>query len=121
MIFIKCIMLLITISTVIHIGYTQDTTETAIKHGCRFIDLDGDGYNDNAPDHDGDGIPNGLDPDWQRRQGGRGKGRRFYHVNISQEPPGTGKASGDTTVNALLPDSLIMPAPAQGRPRLQGR
>ena len=29
-----------------------------------FVDEDGDGYNDNAPDHDGDGIPNGLDPDW---------------------------------------------------------
>ena len=34
-----------------------------------FIDADGDGYNDNAPDHDGDGIPNGLDPDWTKRQG----------------------------------------------------
>ncbi len=31
----------------------------------RFIDKDGDGYNDNAPDHDGDGIPNGLDPDYE--------------------------------------------------------
>ncbi|MCF6269161.1 MAG: hypothetical protein L3J41_05600 [Melioribacteraceae bacterium] len=30
----------------------------------KFIDKDGDGYNDNAPDHDGDGIPNGLDPDY---------------------------------------------------------
>ena len=32
----------------------------------KFVDLDGDGFNDNAPDHDGDGIPNGLDPDWQK-------------------------------------------------------
>ena len=32
-----------------------------------FVDLDGDGYNDNAPDHDGDGIPNRLDRDWKRR------------------------------------------------------
>ena len=39
-----------------------DTTKT--KHGIRFVDLNGDGYNDNAPDHDGDGIPNGLDPDY---------------------------------------------------------
>lgn len=31
-----------------------------------FIDEDGDGFNDNAPDHDGDGIPNGIDPDFRR-------------------------------------------------------
>jgi hypothetical protein len=30
----------------------------------KFIDVDGDGYNDTAPDHDGDGIPNGIDPDY---------------------------------------------------------
>lgn len=31
----------------------------------RFIDRNGDGFNDNAPDHDDDGIPNGFDPDWR--------------------------------------------------------
>ncbi len=57
-------------------------------HGPNFVDLDGDGYNDNAPDHDGDGIPNGQDPDWTRgnanrrcnalhRGFGRGEGRRM--------------------------------------------
>lgn len=34
------------------------------QQGNGFIDLNGDGYNDNAPDADGDGIPNGLDPDY---------------------------------------------------------
>ncbi|MBD3165553.1 hypothetical protein GF324_03060 [bacterium] len=29
----------------------------------RFIDRDGDGFNDLAPDADGDGIPDGIDPD----------------------------------------------------------
>lgn len=33
-------------------------------HGTHFVDEDGDGYNDNAPDHDGDGIPNGVDDDY---------------------------------------------------------
>lgn len=37
-----------------------------IQHGKGFVDKDGDGYNDNAPDHDGDGIPNGLDPDYTK-------------------------------------------------------
>ncbi|MBU0984265.1 MAG: hypothetical protein KKA42_10380 [candidate division Zixibacteria bacterium] len=38
--------------------------QTCDGTGSHFIDLDGDGFNDNAPDHDGDGIPNGLDEDW---------------------------------------------------------
>lgn len=33
-------------------------------HGAGFVDENGDGYNDNAPDADGDGIPNGMDPDY---------------------------------------------------------
>ncbi|MFZ5946673.1 MAG: hypothetical protein ACOYU5_01745 [Stygiobacter sp.] len=41
-------------------------------HGKNFVDKNGDGYNDNAPDHDGDGIPNGIDPDF--------KGHKF-HMN----------------------------------------
>jgi len=39
---------------------------------CRFIDEDGDGFNDLAPDADGDGIPNGLDPDYVKPQDGTG-------------------------------------------------
>lgn len=59
------------------IANAQDTTATKqkgkqliqnekpiIQHGKNFVDEDGDGYNDNAPDHDGDGIPNGIDPDF---------------------------------------------------------
>ena len=38
--------------------------QTCDGDGSNFVDLDGDGFNDNAPDHDGDGIPNGLDPDY---------------------------------------------------------
>lgn len=45
-------------------------TEAKLHHR-RFIDLDGDGFNDFAPDADGDGIPNGLDPDFVPGKGGR--------------------------------------------------
>lgn len=38
-----------------------------------FVDDDGDGYNDLAPDADGDGIPNGLDPDYVRPLDGTGQ------------------------------------------------
>jgi hypothetical protein len=37
-----------------------------------FVDLNGDGINDNAIDSDGDGIPNGQDPDYVRPQDGSG-------------------------------------------------
>jgi len=63
----------------------QDTTDVKNKteekektqHGPKFVDEDGDGFNDNAPDHDGDGIPNGLDPDYK----GPGKERKKKFVD----------------------------------------
>ncbi|MBN1638015.1 MAG: hypothetical protein JW866_03550 [Ignavibacteriales bacterium] len=65
------ILLFILLHSVI---FSQDTTNQN-NQGNNFIDLDGDGYNDNAPDHDGDGIPNGLDPDYnpQKHQWGKKK------------------------------------------------
>lgn len=42
-----------------------------------FVDANGDGYNDNAPDADGDGIPNGRDEDYtgaKLRKGNNAKG-----------------------------------------------
>ena len=39
-----------------------------------FIDLNGDGINDNALDADGDGVLNGQDPDFVRPQDGSGVG-----------------------------------------------
>jgi hypothetical protein len=50
-----------------------------IQHGSKFVDEDGDGFNDNAPDHDGDGIPNGLDPDYKRP--GKEKRKKFIDLN----------------------------------------
>ncbi|MBN2600607.1 MAG: hypothetical protein JXR87_01295 [Candidatus Marinimicrobia bacterium] len=43
-------------------------------HGLGFIDEDGDGFNDNAPDSDNDGIPNGIDPDYIPLNDGSGVG-----------------------------------------------
>lgn len=47
---------------------------------CRFIDEDGDGFNDLAPDADGDGIPNGLDPDYEKPEDGDGLLIRWAHA-----------------------------------------
>lgn len=50
-------------------------TDGAGGHGYGvggFIDENGDGFNDLAPDADGDGIPNGLDPDFVPAADGTG-------------------------------------------------
>lgn len=47
-----------------------------------FVDENGDGINDLAPDADGDGIPNGMDDDFVRPADGTGYG------------PGSGDGTG---------------------------
>lgn len=46
------------------VSFSADSFAQNGNHGAGFVDENGDGYNDNAPDHDGDGIPNGVDPDY---------------------------------------------------------
>jgi hypothetical protein len=48
---------------------------------CLFIDEDGDGFNDLAPDADGDGIPNGLDPDYVRPEDGEGQQHQWKWID----------------------------------------
>ena len=42
------------------------------RNEIRFVDENGDGINDLARDADGDGIPNGQDPDWTKPEDGTG-------------------------------------------------
>lgn len=69
---------------------TTDSTQTTVVHGPFFVDENGDGYNDNAPDDDGDGIPNGQDTDYTRPANGQGK-----HL-------GSGKHLGNGKSNATV-------------------
>lgn len=39
--------------------------KTPAQHCKNFVDKNNDGYNDNAPDSDGDGIPNCIDSDYK--------------------------------------------------------
>ncbi len=75
-------------------GETQQNKVQAkpeFRHRDRiaFIDEDGDGINDRAMDHDGDGIPNGQDPDWVKP--GDGSGRKAQNKKGGSE---TGAAEG---------------------------
>jgi len=65
-------------AVVTHTVYAQ-STETTVEHGTKFVDADGDGYNDNAPDTDGDGIPNGQDSDYTKsdKSTATGHGHKF--------------------------------------------
>lgn len=82
---------------------TQEKRQNRLNQNQRFVDEDGDGYNDNAPDHDGDGIPNGLDPDWQKLKAGKGKKKSNRYVDLDgdgindYQQPGseTGEKEGD--------------------------
>ena len=60
---------------------TDDATPATHQHGYRFIDEDGDGFNDNAPDADGDGIPNGQDPDYVKPEDGTGQHKAWSEGN----------------------------------------
>ena len=89
-----------------------------------FIDENGDGFNDLAPDADGDGIPNSLDEDYVRPQDGSGAGygggeghgsgngpadgsgnRHGGGGNGTGVGPGDGTGSGDCIIDPVMPKS----------------
>ncbi|MDP2207564.1 MAG: hypothetical protein Q8K98_02155 [Bacteroidota bacterium] len=61
-----------------------------------FVDLNGDGINDHALDADGDGIPNGKDPDFVKPQDGTG--RKMMNGKTAKSGKG-GFGPGDGTGN----------------------
>ncbi len=69
-----------------------------------FVDANGDGYNDNAPDHDGDGIPNGLDPDYKPLNPDRGKRFGFVDEDGDGINDRIQDADGDGIPNCQDPD-----------------
>ena len=74
------LLIALTMTMAISVAFAGDTdpqTPAPIQHGPRFVDENGDGFNDLAPDSDGDGIPNGQDPDYVRPQDGTGTQQGF--------------------------------------------
>ncbi len=59
-----------------------------------FIDENGDGFNDLAPDADGDGIPNAHDEDYVKPQDGSGAGFGGNGGSGSGPADGTGHKRG---------------------------
>ena len=77
--------------------------QTEIEHGPNFIDEDGDGFNDLAPDADGDGIPNGQDEDYKGAANQRGK-MEFIDEDGDGVNDIAGDFDGDGVPNGLDPD-----------------
>jgi len=64
-----------------------------------FIDENGDGFNDLAPDADGDGIPNSLDEDYVAPQDGSGAGYGGNGGSGNGPGDGTGAGTGNGNGN----------------------
>jgi hypothetical protein len=75
---ILTLAILFLFSSVLAQDSTQVKGQFKNSHRVGFVDADGDGYNDNAADHDGDGIPNGMDDDYTGAKNRWGKGSRGF-------------------------------------------
>ncbi len=88
---------------------------------ARFVDANGDGYNDNAPDADGDGIPNGLDPDFTGPKIRAGKGARgFVDLDGDGINDNALDSDGDGIPNGKDPD-FVPPQDGSGARRMAGK
>jgi hypothetical protein len=93
-----------------------------LVHGNRFIDLNNDGYNDNAPDADGDGIPNGRDEDYsgaKNRNGNNGQ-KGFVDLNSDGINDNAVDSDGDGIPNGQDPD-YVKPNDGTGQQNRNGK
>jgi hypothetical protein len=85
------------------------------RNETRFVDENGDGINDLARDADGDGIPNGQDPDWTKPLDGSG----YKDQNRIGHPDGTemtqGQKAGKVTKSNFGKGSFRTGMTAAGR------
>jgi len=75
---------------------TQTKSEFSHQYRIAFIDENGDGINDLAKDADGDGIPNGQDPDWVKPQDGTGYQEQHKNGQSDKAGMGQGRKSGQS-------------------------
>jgi len=92
---------------------------TKTQHGTGFIDVNGDGYNDNAPDVDGDGIPNGKDEDYTGSKV-RKNGKGFVDLNGDGINDNAFDSDGDGIPNGQDPD-FVKPEDGTGRKMMNGK
>jgi len=79
----------------------QAKPEFRHRNRIAFVDENGDGINDLARDHDGDGVPNGQDPDWVKPEDGTGL--KAQHKNGQPDAAGmtNGRKAGKVTKSSF--------------------
>jgi hypothetical protein len=88
------------------------------RNRVSFIDEDGDGINDRAKDHDGDGIPNGQDPDWVKPGDGTGYKGQHQNAQPDEAEMTKGQKAGNVTKASFGKGSFR--AGIQGAGRMAG-
>ena len=84
--------------------FAQNGTETLLGYGFGvggFLDENGDGFNDLAPDADGDGIPNGMDPDYAPPADGTGYQFGSGSTNGDGVCDGDGEPDGSAYIHMI--------------------
>jgi hypothetical protein len=92
-------------------------TKSELRHRNRvsFIDENGDGINDLAKDADGDGIPNGQDPDWTKPEDGTGYKEQNRVGQPAAEEMTQGQRSGKVVKSSFGKGSFRQGTMAAGR------
>ncbi len=111
-------LLVLTVTSQVMFAQTDDLSGVPTGgYGRDFVDADGDGYNDNAPDYDGDGIPNGQDTDYLRT--GIGNRHGFMDADGDGINDYFQDFDGDGIPNGKDPD-YVRPRDGSGRKIRQG-
>ncbi|KAA3610068.1 MAG: hypothetical protein D8M58_07480 [Calditrichaeota bacterium] len=90
------------------------------KGALGFVDENGDGYNDNAPDDDGDGIPNGQDEDYTGPKLRQGNGKGFVDADGDGINDNAMDDDGDGIPNGQDAD-FVRPQDGSGRQNKNGK
>jgi hypothetical protein len=99
----------------------ETAIQTKAKHSPGLVDENGDGLNDNAPDHDGDGIPNGQDPDYDGAKARKGNGAKgFVDENGDGINDNAYDSDGDGIPNGQDED-YVKPEDGTGRKNQYGK
>ena len=97
--------------------FAQDNQTKVKTKG--FVDANQDGYNDLAPDADGDGIPNGRDEDYTGSKV-RKNGKGFVDLNGDGINDNAFDSDGDGIPNGKDPD-FVKPEDGTGQKNMKGK
>ncbi len=112
------VLMAVVFSANVFAGRTNQDSQTKVKTKG-FVDANQDGYNDLAPDADGDGIPNGRDEDYTGSKV-RKNGKGFVDLNGYGINDNAFDSDGDGIPNGKDPD-FVKPEDGTGQKNMKGK